>query len=174
MGCRLHIPAYSRPYSVRDRIPLYLARVQKGMLRTISEVADGLVGHPLYSQKYLAEFIQPQLEIGAKRAGPTRKDIDVTTLLITAISHNRAQAIQEAKNQIAFYASVKSYQGILNLHGWEQQKLAIWELFKTFNLPEMAAAVTDDMIEQIAIAGTPDECREQIYKWQDVVDLPIL
>ncbi len=144
------------------------------MLRTTGEVADGLVGHPLYSRKYLAEFIQPQLEIGAKRAGRTLEDIDVTTLLITAISHNREQAIQEAKNQIAFYASVKSYQGILNLHGWEQQKLAIWEHFKTFNLPKMAAAVTDDMVEQIAIAGTPDECREQIDKWKDVVDLPIL
>ncbi len=171
---RLNIPAYSRPNIVRDRIPLYLAGVQKGMVRTTGEVADGLVGHPLYSRRYLAEFIQPQLDIGAKRAGRTREDIDVTTLLITAISHNRDQAIQEAKNQIAFYASVKSYESILNLHGWEQQKLAIWEHFKTFNLSKMAAAVTDDMVEQIAIAGTPDECREQIDKWKDVVDLPIL
>ena len=171
---RLNIPAYSRPNIVRDRIPLYLAGVQKGMVRTTGEVADGLVGHPLYSRRYLAEFIQPQLDIGAKRAGRTREDIDVTTMLITAISHNREQAIQEAKNQIAFYASVKSYEGILNLHGWEQQKLAIWEHFKTFNLSKMAAAVTADMVEQIAIAGTPDECREQIDKWKDVVDLPIL
>ena len=38
----------------------------------------------------------------------------------------------------------------------------------------MAAAVTDDMVEQIAIAGTPDECRDQIRKWEGVVDLPIL
>ena len=171
---RLNIPAYSRPHMVRDRIPLYLAGVQKGMLRTTGEVADGLVGHPLCSRKYLVEFIRPQLEIGAQRAGRTRENVDVTTLLITAISHNREQAIQEAKNQIAFYASVKSYESILNLHGWEQQKLAIWEHFKTFNLSKMAAAVTDDMVEQIAIAGTPDECREQIDKWKDVVDLPIL
>jgi len=95
-------------------------------------------------------------------------------LLITAVSHNRKQAIQDAKSQIAFYASVKSYEGILNLHGWEQQKLGIWEHFKTFNLPKMAAAVTDDMVEQIAIAGTPDECREQLKKWEGLVDLPIL
>ena len=60
------------------------------------------------------------------------------------------------------------------MHGWEEQKLAIWKNFKTFNLPKMAAAVTDDMVEQIAIAGTPEECREQIEKWKDIVDLPIL
>ena len=171
---RLNIPAYVRPYIVRDRIPLYLAAVQKGMLRTTGEIADGLVGHPLYSRKYIAEFIRPNIEIGAKRVGRTPRDIDMTTLLITAISHDREQAIRDAKNQIAFYASVKSYEGILNLHGWEEQKRAIWEHFRTFNLPKMAAAVTDDMVEQIAIAGTPEECREQIEKWKDVVDLPIL
>ena len=171
---RLNIPAYVRPHIVRDRIPLYLAAVQKGMLRTTGEIADGLVGHPLYSRKYIAEFIRPNIEVGAKRAGRNPEDIDLTTLLITAVSHDREQALRDAKNQIAFYASVKSYEGILNLHGWEEQKRAIWEHFKTFNLPKMAAAVTDDMVEQIAIAGTPEECCEQIEKWKDVVDLPIL
>ena len=170
----LNIPAYVRPYIVRERIPLYLAAVQKGMLRTTGEIADGLVGHPLYSRKYIAEFIRPNIEVGARRAGRSLKDIDLTTLLITAISPDREQAIRDAKNQIAFYASVKSYEGILNLHGWEEQKRAIWEHFRTFNLPKMAAAVTDDMVEQIALAGTPEECREQIEKWKDVVDLPIL
>ena len=171
---KLNIPAYSRPHIVRDRIPLYLAAVQKGMMRATGEVADGLVGHPLYSRKFITEFIRPNLEVGAKRAGRDPRDIDVTTLLITAVSHDRDQAIRDAKNQIAFYASVKSYEDILNIHGWEQQKLTIWEHFKTFNLPKMAAAVTDDMVEQIAIAGTPDECRDQLSKWQGVVDLPIL
>ncbi len=171
---RLNIPAFSRPYAVRDRIPLYLAAVQKGMLRTTGEVADGLVGHPLYSRKFIAEYIKPNLEIGAKRAGRTVQDIDVTSLLITSISHNREQALRDAKNQIAFYASVKSYEEILNLHGWEKQKLAIWEHFRTFNLPKMAEAVTDDMVEQIAVAGTPDECREQLKKWDGLINLPIL
>ncbi len=171
---RINIPAFVRPQAVRDRIPIYLAGVQTGMLRTTGEVADGLVGHPLYSRKYISEFIKPNLEIGAKRAGRSLKDIDITSLLITSVSHDRQQAIQDAKNQIAFYASVKSYEGVLNLHGWEPQKLAIWEHFKTFNLPKMAEAVTDDMVEQIAIAGTPDECREQLQKWDGLIALPIL
>lgn len=170
----LNIPAFARPRAVRDRIPVYLAAVQKGMLRTTGEVADGLVGHPLYSRKYLTEFVKPNLEIGAQRAQRTLSDIDVASLVITAISQDRQQAIQEAKNQIAFYASVKSYEGILDLHGWEEPKRAIWQHFKTFDLPKMSAAVSDAMVEQIAIAGTPDECREQIDKWDGVLDLPIL
>src|SRR5215813_1664379 len=92
---RINIPAFVRPRAVRDRIPIYLAAVQKGMLRTAGEVADGLVGHPLYSRKYISEFIKPNLEIGAKRTGRSLKDLDVTTLLITAVSHDRNQAIQD-------------------------------------------------------------------------------
>jgi len=171
---RINIPAFVRPYALRDRIPLYLAAVQKGMLRAAGEVADGLVGHPLYSRKFIAEYIKPNLEVGAKRAGRTVKDLDITTLLITSMSHNREQALRDAKNQIAFYASVKSYEEILNLHGWEKQKFSIWEHFKTFNLPKMSEAVTDDMVEQIAVAGTPDECREQLKKWDELINLPIL
>jgi len=38
----------------------------------------------------------------------------------------------------------------------------------------MAEAVTDDMVEQIAVAGTPDECRDQLRKWDGFVNLPIL
>jgi len=124
---RLNIPAFVRPRALRNRIPIYLAAVQKGMLRTTGEVAEGLVGHPLYSRRYLAEFIRPNLAAGAQRAGRGLQDLDITTLLITAISRDRKQAIQEAKNQIAFYASVKSYEGILDLHGWQEQRLAIWE-----------------------------------------------
>ena len=171
---RIDIPAYARPFIERERIPVYLAAVQKGMLRTAGEVADGLVGHPLYSREFIARVIRPNLEVGAERAGRTADRIDLTTLLITAVSHDREQAIREAKNQIAFYASVKSYESILDLHGWERQKRAIWEHFRTFDLPRMSAAVTDDMVEQIAIAGTPNECRDQLDKWRGLVDLPIL
>ncbi len=171
---KLNIPAYSRPHIVRDRIPLYLAAVQKGMLRVTGEIADGLVGHPLYTRRYIQEFIKPNLLLGAQRSGRVATDIDVATLLITSISYDREKAIRDAKNQIAFYASVKSYEGILDLHNWQEEKQKIWEHFRTFDLPKMAAAVTDDMVEQIAIAGTPDECRDQIRKWEGVVDLPIL
>ncbi len=170
----IHIPAFSRPGALRDRIPIYLAAVQKGMLRVAGEVADGLVGHPLYTRRYLAEFVRPNLELGAQRAGRSLRDLEVTTLLIAAVSPRREEAIQEAKRQIAFYASVKSYEGILDLHGWQRQKLAVWEHFKTFNLSKMAEAITDDMVEQIALAGTPQECREQLKKWEGLIDLPIL
>ena len=38
----------------------------------------------------------------------------------------------------------------------------------------MAAAVTDEMIDEIAIAGTPDEVRDQLKAWDDLADHVLL
>ena len=56
---RLNIPAFARPRAARYRILVYLAAVQKGILQTTGEVAEGLAGHPLYNRKYINEFVKP-------------------------------------------------------------------------------------------------------------------
>jgi alkanesulfonate monooxygenase SsuD/methylene tetrahydromethanopterin reductase-like flavin-dependent oxidoreductase (luciferase family) len=38
----------------------------------------------------------------------------------------------------------------------------------------MAAAVTDEMVDEIAIAGTPDEVRDQLEAWDDLAGHVIL
>jgi alkanesulfonate monooxygenase SsuD/methylene tetrahydromethanopterin reductase-like flavin-dependent oxidoreductase (luciferase family) len=62
------IDLFGRPGRVRDSIPVYLAGVNKLMVRTAGEVADGLVGHPLYSRRYLAERVRPMIA-GAQPGG---------------------------------------------------------------------------------------------------------
>lgn len=171
---RIRIPMFLRPHAVRESIPIYLAAVQKGMLRTAGEVADGLVGHPLYTRRYLAEFVRTNLQIGLERAGRDWRSFDLAGYVITSISNDRKQAIEEAKAQIAFYATAKSYEGILDLHGWQEAKLGIWEAFKTFDFGRMASFVSDEMVEAIAITGTPDDCRAKLARWEGLLDTPLL
>ncbi len=38
----------------------------------------------------------------------------------------------------------------------------------------MAAAVTDEMVDEIAIAGTPDEVRDQLKAWDALAEHVIL
>src|SRR5205823_1177487 len=54
---RIKVPNYSRPGQVRESIPIYLAGVNPLMVRTAAELADGLVGHPIYSQRYIRDYI---------------------------------------------------------------------------------------------------------------------
>ena len=171
---KISIPMFFRPHQVRESIPIYLAAVQKGMLRAAGEVADGLVGHPIYTRRYLKEFVRPHLDVGLERSGRDRSAFDLAGYVITSISNDRAEAIREAKAQIAFYATARSYEGILDLHGWDEPKRGIAEAFKTFDLAKMAGCVTDEMVEEIAVTGTPDECREKLRRWDGLVDTPLL
>ncbi|MGH7821148.1 MAG: LLM class flavin-dependent oxidoreductase [Candidatus Binatia bacterium] len=171
---KIRIPMFIRPHAARETIPIYLAAVQKGMLRAAGEVADGLVGHPIYTRRYLRELVHPNLKIGLDRARRERRQFDLASYVITSISSDRAQALREAKGQIAFYATARSYEGILDLHGWQEAKAGIYEAFKTFDFGKMASFVSDEMVAEIAVTGTPDECRQKLRKWEGLIDTPLL
>jgi probable F420-dependent oxidoreductase len=171
---KVKLPMFFRPHAARPSVPIYLAAVQKGMLRAAGEVADGLVGHPIYTRRYIREFVHPHLEVGFARAGRAASSFDLATYVITSISEDREQAKHEAKLQIAFYATARSYEGILDLHGWQEAKAGIYEGFKTFDFAKMATCVTDEMVDEIAVTGTPDECREKLRRWEGLIDTPLL
>ncbi|MDA1075112.1 MAG: LLM class flavin-dependent oxidoreductase, partial [Proteobacteria bacterium] len=123
------------------------------------------IGHPIYTRKYITDVVQPELEGSACQLYP---------YIITSVADTTEQARAEVRNQIAFYYTTRLYHSILKPHGWEVQGEAIATAFRKGDFAAMAAAVTDEMIDQIAIAGTPDEVRDQIKQWDALADHVIL
>ncbi len=66
------IPQFSRPGAARLDIPIAIAAVNRGMIRTAAAVANGLVGHPIYTRKYIAETVLPELRGQPVRAAAVR------------------------------------------------------------------------------------------------------
>ena len=171
---RIAIDLFGRPGRVRPRIPVYMAGVNRVMVRTAAEVADGLVGHPLYSRGYLAEVVLPAVDDGLRRGGRERASFDLAGYIITSIADDAAQARDEARRQIAFYATTLTYDAILDLHGWQTEKDAIRAAFRKFDVAAMQAAVSDEMVDQIAIAGTADECVTHLRRYDGLIDHALL
>ena len=162
---QVKIPAYSRPRAARESIPVCLAAVNKGMIRAAAASADGLIGHPVFTRKYIREAVLPVLEGSA---------CELLPYVITAVADSTEQARNEARGQIAFYYTTRLYHSILEPHGWREQGEAIAAAFRQGDFPAMAAAVTDEMIDEIAIAGTPDEVRDQLRAWEGLAEHVIL
>ena len=94
--------------------------------------------------------------------------------VITSVADSTEQARNEARGQIGFYYTTRLYHSILEPHGWRAQGEAIASAFRKGDFAAMAAAVTDEMIDEIAIAGTPDEVRDQLKAWDDLAEHVIL
>ncbi|MBI3245945.1 MAG: LLM class flavin-dependent oxidoreductase [Deltaproteobacteria bacterium] len=172
---RLNCRGFTLTKPIRQDMPIYMAAVNPLMLRVAGEVADGLAGHPCYSARYMKEVGIPEMTVGWQRAGKSRADFKITSWLITNIATDRKQARREAAYQIGFYMSTRSYGGIMDFHGWQKEKEAIRvAFFEKRDMEAVADAVSDDMIDHLALAGTPDDCRQQLERYREVLDFPTL
>lgn len=158
---------------LRTDIPVYLAGVNPRMVEAAGAVGDGLVGHPLFTRRYVEEVVRPALAKGAARTGRDA-DVPIAGYLICAIDDDGDTARTEAAAQIAFYSTVKSYDAIHTLHGFEDEVAAIRQRWRSGDLAGMVGAVSPAMVEAMAIAGTPSEVRDQAEGWKGAYEKPLL
>lgn len=157
----------------RPDLPVYLAAVNVRMLTAVGRVADGLVGHPLFTRRYVEEVARPALSAAAEQAG--RPVPGIAGYLICAIHADAATARREAKAQIAFYCLVRTYDVVMALHGFQEQAAQARAAWQRGDRDGMIEAVTDEMLEVIGVAGTPEEVRQRVAEqFSDLYERPLL
>ena len=159
---RLAVRPYGRAGQQRTDIPIYLAAVNEGMCRTAGAVADGVVAHPMATVRYIDEVMRPAIAEGAEREGRSGDDVKVADWIVAAVSDDADRAREDAKRQIAFHATVRTYDRIIDLHGFTDIAAQIRELWKKFDLAGMTALVSDEMLEVMGVAGGVEDCRDQL------------
>jgi alkanesulfonate monooxygenase SsuD/methylene tetrahydromethanopterin reductase-like flavin-dependent oxidoreductase (luciferase family) len=159
---RLSVRPYGRAGQPRADIPIFLAAVNDAMARTAGAVADGVIAHPMATSRYIEEVMRPAIAEGAEAEGRRPHDVEVADWVVVGISEDAGQAREDVKRQIAFHATVRTYDRILELHGFEKVAAEIRALWKRFDLAGMTALVTDEMLFAMGVAGSADECRRQL------------
>ena len=155
------IPQYARPGAARAQIPICIAAVNKGMIRTAAACADGLIGHPIFTRKYITEQVLPELEGSA---------CELLPYAVCSISDDVEQARNEARAQIAFYYTTRLYHTVLDAHGWREVGDQIVKAFRSGDFATMSKAVPDELVDAIAITGRPEEARDQLRQWDGLTD----
>jgi len=140
-------------------VPVYLSGVRPWMLRAVGEVADGLHVHPLHTRRYLDEVIVPNVAEGRAGAG---RPVDAVTLACPVLTivgdtdEEQERWRQAARFQLAFYGSTRTYRGVFETHGWDGTSERLHEHQKAGDLAAMAAAITDEMLDVLAVTATWD------------------
>lgn len=149
------------------QIPIYIAGVNKGLCQLAGELCEGFHVHPFHTVKYLQEVTLPNIGIGLARSGRQRDDISLSSSIFV-ITGPDAEAIAASRlavrSQIAFYASTPSYHSVMEVHGWLDTAEKLGMLAARQQWQEMAALITDDMLEVFAVSGAPDELAARIQQ----------
>ncbi|CDO89841.1 LLM class F420-dependent oxidoreductase [Mycobacterium triplex] len=164
------------PYPVPK---VFIAAVGEVMTEMCGEVADGHLGHPMVSKRYLNEVTVPALLRGMARGGRDRGDFEVSCEVMVATGENDAElaaAMTATRKQIAFYGSTPAYRKVLELHGWGDLHAELNRLSKQGEWDAMGSLIDDDMLRAFAVVGRLDEVGAALKsRCEGVVDrvLPI-
>jgi probable F420-dependent oxidoreductase len=141
------------------KVPVYIAGVNQHMCRVAGEVCDGLHVHPFNSPKYLREYVQPAVNEGLKTAGKRREDFTYATSSFVVVGESEQELAQQraaVKQQIAFYASTRTYEPVLAAHGWQDVGPLLHRKSVEGDWKGMADLITDEMLDTYAVTGTYD------------------
>jgi hypothetical protein len=67
-----------------------------------------------------------------------------------------------ARRTISFYATVKTYAPLWEMHGFSEHAAAAGEAFRRGDLAAVPAAIPDAMVEAYCAAGPLDKVRERV------------
>lgn len=157
---------------VREEIPIYNAALGPKNVQLTGEFADGWLPNLYPAPQF--ECALEDLDRGAKRADRTRVDVDVAMYVLAAVDDDRERAFDAAREHIAYYIrDIPGYYArAAKQAGFEGVVESIQE---APTKAEAARAVSDSLVEEVAVAGTPAEARSQLQSLRDLgVDLPIV
>ncbi len=166
----LKVPIYGRPGAARPQIPIWIAAVNRRMIQAAGTAADGLVGHPVAPRSWHRDVTLPGLREAEATAGRDAGACVLAPYVLTSIAETREEAVRNAKGQIGFYYTTELYHTMLDgigmRHVGEEARAAL----RKFDTKAMAAAVPDELVDEVAIACTPDEARDRLAQWNDLTD----
>ncbi|MDX1416877.1 MAG: LLM class flavin-dependent oxidoreductase, partial [Candidatus Promineifilaceae bacterium] len=137
--------------------PIYIAAMNKLMLRLAGSHCDGVHIHALHSVKYLEEVAMPELAVGWQRGEREREDFSVSTAVFalpTDDADYAAWAEHHICQQISFYLSTPAYRVIAELHGWQEDARRLSEAARSGEWEKMPGMVNDQMMDTFVVTGT--------------------
>ena len=152
-------------------VPIYIAAIGPKMLQLGGELADGII-LPVGCSRHFVKYATQNVKVGAERAKRDPKEVDISALIAFSVSKDSKRARDEVRGLIATLASfgTSSLSKMANRRFIEpfaeEDVRPLREILHKKGLTEAAKRVSDDMVDNFAVAGTPDECLERLSEYE--------
>ena len=155
---------------LREEIPIWIAALRAPMVRLAAEIGDGVIGHPMWSVDWAVSQMQPELEAALVAAGRRREEIEVNLWAWAAPNADEAEAIEDARPTMAFYAGVKQYESFFAAHDFGDVAKKLQEGVQRGDYQSVAHLVPDEMVRTFVAVGEPEKVRDKLAPLASVAD----
>jgi F420-dependent oxidoreductase-like protein len=147
---------------LRDDIPIYVAGLSPKSLRQIGEVADGWL--PTHWPRARLNDGIAEIRSGAESVGRDASEIEIAPFVNVVVSDDLKKARNQARLPLAYYVGGMGdyYHDSLSRLGFGAEADHIRKLWQAGRPKSAIAAVTDEMVDSIAICGSIENCRARL------------
>jgi probable F420-dependent oxidoreductase len=171
-GATLKVSGFKLGRPAPYRVPIYVAALQERMIRQAVRIADGVITNWLSAAdvKQVAAVVRDE----AQKVG---KDPSAFPILcrISVSPTREPRARDQFRRAVTAYLNVPVYR---RFHEWLGRGDALAEMHARWDAGDRRgalAAVPERALDELAVFGTPEECREQLARYVDNgVTVPIL
>lgn len=148
-------------FKAKRMIPIYLAGRGKGTLTLAGEIADGAILSSLTTPRAISYAMNAIVQ-GANRAGRDPRSVKKALFTRVFLSRDTDKAREAIRPHVPYRIWDDAYDTLRQLGYDEERVKKIKKAYSAARLTEACQLVTDQMIEDFAIAGTPEQCIEKV------------
>jgi 5,10-methylenetetrahydromethanopterin reductase len=158
---------------LRAEVPLWLAATGPKAMRYAGSVADGILMNVCLSTEYVEHKLR-LVEEGAQEAGRSLDDIEIGMGILACPHEDSKTGKDNARRFISVYLSVMP-----NIAAETGLDAAFIERVSTAffdgGIERASKLIPDEVVDRLAAAGTPDECRTRLDAYRAAgIDLTVL
>ena len=147
---------------LRAELPIYVAALTPRSLRQVGELAVGWL--PTHWPWTKLEAGISDIRAGAEAAGRDARQIEVAPFVNVIVSDDASQARNRARLPLSYYVGGMGdyYHASLSRLGFGAEADRVRELWQAGRRKDAMAAISDEMVDQVAICGSLEYCRAKL------------
>lgn len=149
---------------LRRDLPVYSGAVNARMLRVSGALVDGVELGAITSPGY-TRWAWRQIVAGAEAAGRDPAGIDLASPVLISVGHDEREARRATRPVLAYYLHRVESVVISESGADPEQVQRVQDAVRRAGVAAGAEAVTDELIDIFAAAGTPDQVVERLTDW---------
>jgi F420-dependent oxidoreductase-like protein len=155
------------------QIPIYIAAIGPKSVEQAAEIADGWL--PIWYSPHRTHVFKGALDAGFARAGGGKSlaSFDIAASVNVVIGNDVEKCLGHIKPGLALYiggmgARGKNfYNDLACRYGFEAEAKKIQDLYLGGKKDEAAAAVPDQLADEVSLVGPPERIRDRLQTWRD-------